>query len=328
MGTNAAGGIVEEDYGTVNAVTVFPGEGGGLAVTIDTPPKPDHTSWYEDHDEEGGGRGGEKKKKQGGGLFSSAANALASIKKDAKKAKTKSWHEDVDDEKQEENSSPEESDEEEKTKKEEEEHNWDKEPNQKATKTKKQIEKDKELAQDALRRPHRTCCHRIFNLITFIAVVTLICLLLTQALPLFFVKGVSVLQYTLRCYVSIFCLIFILTELDAPLNFLRSSKSLQNWISRGFLYSFVGLIGAEESLAVRVQDVLQQHPEMGAGAFQLNVSWLAVFIQVSSWVMVGVGGAYFLLGICCMKGVRDRTRRDYQERMNNYKMLKARLTEE
>ena len=42
-------------------------------------------------------------------------------------------------------------------------------------------------------------------------------------------------------------------------------------------------------------------------------------MQISSWMMVSLGVVYMLLGICCMKVIRDRMKSEYQERWETYK---------
>jgi hypothetical protein len=48
----------------------------------------------------------------------------------------------------------------------------------------------------------------------------------------------------LRLYISIFCVVFILVEYDAPIGFLKESMVLQNYFSRGFVYSFLGVVSS------------------------------------------------------------------------------------
>ena len=60
-----------------------------------------------------------------------------------------------------------------------------------------------------------------------------------------------------------------------------------------------------------------------------HVPWLALFMQISAWVMIGLGTAYMLLGICCMNSVRDRVVKEkdmqwkaYRQEMKLYNSTK------
>jgi hypothetical protein len=66
----------------------------------------------------------------------------------------------------------------------------------------------------------------------------------TQIIPLFFIplEEVNAGGLVLKFYISIFCVVFILVEYDAPIGFLKESKVLQNYFSRGFVYSFLGVV--------------------------------------------------------------------------------------
>lgn len=166
-------------------------------------------------------------------------------------------------------------------------------------------------------KPRRSCCHLIFTFISLVTIIASACLLLTQIVPLLIdASQVSILQTALRCYVSIFCLIFIAVEFDIPIRFVRKSEILQNFIFRGFLYTFIGLIGAEESLAFQFEDALKKDGMMPDGVTSYRAS---LFIQISSWLMVGCGTVYLLMGICCLRRIRDRCRDDFKRKMNEYK---------
>lgn len=55
-----------------------------------------------------------------------------------------------------------------------------------------------------------------------------------------------------------------------------------------------------------------------------NGVWAALFVQVSSWWIIGIGILYFLMGIFCLKGIRNRFRVQYQARLRAYKDEKKR----
>jgi hypothetical protein len=84
-------------------------------------------------------------------------------------------------------------------------------------------------------------------------------------------------------------------------------------ICEGFLYSFLGLSCLEEAYSERVNDMVAHAKD------QFHVSWFSLFMQISSWMMVGLGAIYMLLGVCCMKNLRDRMVKDYRERWEVYR---------
>ena len=173
--------------------------------------------------------------------------------------------------------------------------------------------------------PTQNPCLYLFHLLEGVAVATALCLLATQVIPLCFVKASSLahqfgLSLVLKVYISLFCVLFIITELNLPIPLVRSSPLLQTYLSRGFLYSFLGLICVEESYSERVKDILNH------GKDEFHVGWLAIFMQITSWFMLAIGVLYMLLGLCCLKRVRDRMKereieawREYREALRRWK---------
>ena len=87
---------------------------------------------------------------------------------------------------------------------------------------------------------------------------------------------------------------------------------LQNFFSRGLIYSFIGLICVEEVYNKCISNILM------TGAV-INSPWAAVFMQLSSFSMVGVGASYLLFGICCLHRLRDRMEEKNRENWKKYK---------
>jgi hypothetical protein len=147
------------------------------------------------------------------------------------------------------------------------------------------VEKDPALALKP-HRPHHNPCLWLFHLLEGIAVVASCCLLTTQILPLLFIpfhdiaNQIGVLNMALRIYIALFCILFALTELSVPI--IRNSPLLTTYLSRGFLYSFVGLICVEEAYSERVTDIIKHSRE-------IHVGWAAIFMEVSSWCMLATG---------------------------------------
>jgi hypothetical protein len=154
-----------------------------------------------------------------------------------------------------------------------------------------------------------------FYFIEGFGVITSLCLLATQILPLFFLtmKQIGVLEMVQKVYVTLFCLLFLLVECDVPVAFLKDASFLQTYFSRGFLYSFLGLSCLEEAYSERIKDMLVHSKD------QFHVSWISLFMQVSSWMMLALGILYMLLGMCCLKLLRDKLKDQDKEKWATYR---------
>jgi hypothetical protein len=159
----------------------------------------------------------------------------------------------------------------------------------------------------------------LFHLLQGVAVIAALCLLMTQAIPITLKTStnypvpITFLSLALKVYISLFCITFALVESNLPVPFIRTSELLQAFISRGFIYSFLGLICVEEAYSERVRDIVSH------GKDEFHVGWLAIFMQISSWFMLGVGALYMLLGVFCLRGLRDRMQREEQEEWKKYR---------
>lgn len=147
----------------------------------------------------------------------------------------------------------------------------------------------------------RSCAHRFFRFVKFLAVVSSLMLFVGQCVAIFYGRA-SRVQVVLKLYVMAFCILIIMTEMEWT-RLATESKLLVNWMGRGFSYSFVGLVSVEEN------DVMVRFINVSlAGKTQL------MFIEAVAYMMVGVGVIYFILGLSCCKSVSDRARLDYTKR--------------
>jgi hypothetical protein len=172
-------------------------------------------------------------------------------------------------------------------------------------------------------------CLWLFHTLQGVCVVASLMLCVTQVIPLVLAareKNAGLLNtvgwasVALKAYISSFCLVFVAVETDLPIPFLRDSNLFQRYLSRGFLYSFLGLICLEEAYSERVRDIVKKSSSLD------NVGWAAIFMQLSSWLMLAVGCLYMLMGVCCLKGLRDRLKekekrewREYREALKHWK---------
>jgi hypothetical protein len=176
-----------------------------------------------------------------------------------------------------------------------------------------ETKKPKTPVKHVIKKPVRNPLLYMFHCVEFWAIVGCICLSCSQILPLFVlsIKQLGVLQTVLHVYIVIFCIMFTLVETDAPVPVLRQSQLLQTYFSRGFLYSFMALIGMEEAYSGRIEDMVHAHEEF-------HIAWAAVFMQVSSWLVLAVGTCYMLFGLCCLKIIRDRMAQTYRDQLRDY----------
>lgn len=168
-----------------------------------------------------------------------------------------------------------------------------------------------------VKRPRPNPCLLVFYFVSCVAVVASLCLLATQIIPIIIAyPDVDFLRFALRVYVAFFCIVFLLVEVQAPLAFLENNKTFQNYISRGLLYSFNGLIGLEQAYSLRIEDVVKHANS------KLHIGWTPLFMQISSWTMVVIGYTYILMGLFCMQLLRDKLQANYQERLDEYNRAK------
>jgi len=149
--------------------------------------------------------------------------------------------------------------------------------------------------------PKRTCSHRCFRMVKFVALACAIAMGIGQVVGIAFPMPIDPIQYVLHIYMLAFCVMMVLTELEWA-QFLVGSGMLHNWVSRGVIYSFVGVIGISENRVISLED---------DGALPKAA---AIYIQVVAYGMVLVGLLYFGMGIFCGQIVYNRARKDWEER--------------
>lgn len=165
----------------------------------------------------------------------------------------------------------------------------------------------------AWKRPRPNACLLVFYAIQLVTIGASLCLLATQLIPIIVdVQDVGCLRTALRIYVACLCILFALNELQVPLPFLQNNPTFQGYISRGLLYSFVGLIGMEQSYSTRMQDYFKH------ASSTFHIGWTPLFMQISSWLMVCVGYLYVIMGILCMQSLKTKLEENYKERLDAY----------
>jgi hypothetical protein len=115
----------------------------------------------------------------------------------------------------------------------------------------------------------------------------------------------------LRIYIIIFCTFFILVEARLP--FLKRLTAL-NWTLRGFLYSFIGIIGMEQDLAIKVEDYASSPKSSILGPDYITM-FASLFMSLTTWLMISVGIIYMILGMACMQGLYERMENEHREKV-------------
>jgi len=155
-----------------------------------------------------------------------------------------------------------------------------------------------------------SCCHMFFVSLRTIGCVSLICLATSQVL---LIMGRSdFLKNILRIDIIVFSLIFILVEIDGPAWLMKRITGVKHFVMRGYLYTYFGLVGMEESATAIENETYYQLHE------QLTGTVASMFIQISSWALIVLGALYILLGLCCMEGVSKRLREKYKEKRKRW----------
>jgi len=141
-----------------------------------------------------------------------------------------------------------------------------------------------------------------FVFISFVSLVVLIATMAAQILP-FVIEKTTVLQGFLQAFLIVFIALFILSEIEIPW-ICEHIASLQNWVIRGIMYIFIGLVAFQEA-----HGVIQYKTVNGKKITPGNIKVLSKFIQISSWAMIAIGVLYFLMGVLCFKNIRDKNRK-------------------
>mmetsp|Transcript_1948 Transcript_1948/g.2646 ORF Transcript_1948/g.2646 Transcript_1948/m.2646 type:complete len:176 (-) Transcript_1948:137-664(-) len=128
-------------------------------------------------------------------------------------------------------------------------------------------------------------------------------------------------KHTHRCYISLFAIILLMVEARLQIGVLKAGL-LQMYFSRGFLFTFLGIIGQEEAYSGRITDMLQNAGD------ELHVAWAALFMQITSWALFSIGCIYLMGGLCCIKVLRDKLEKDHKKRVEEYKEIAKEIEDE
>ena len=158
--------------------------------------------------------------------------------------------------------------------------------------------------------PRRSILHRLFIAIRTVTVISAILMAASQFVGIYF-QSLDALKSVLRGYMIAFSLIVAFNELEFT-SLVRNSAVLRNWISRGFLYTFVGVLG-----------LVEYEADMTSNLSDLSGKNRALrFIRVSAWIMVSVGILYTMMGALCLQLIANRVQEDYKKRVEQAKVTR------
>mmetsp|Transcript_37313 Transcript_37313/g.37636 ORF Transcript_37313/g.37636 Transcript_37313/m.37636 type:complete len:249 (-) Transcript_37313:131-877(-) len=175
----------------------------------------------------------------------------------------------------------------------------------------------KDTPPDVEKEPvvRRNACHKIFIVISAASIISLLSMACCQSLPFIFYRKFEPLEFLIRIYVTVFCVIFTLAEFEITA-FLRESAMASNFLMKGVFYSFLGLVGKQQTMAMQVHDKdhnMSLNPLGKDGTTGAEI--LAFVITGTSWALIACGALYFVLGVFCMQALRDKLRVSYSERI-------------
>ena len=171
---------------------------------------------------------------------------------------------------------------------------------------------DRSEIHEVYNLPPRSWGYSLFVIFSSLCVLVTGMMVLAQVTNLAFLGNANkggIIQDVLRVYTLLFCVMFILSELRFE-QFLKLVPPLKNWFYRGFLYSFVGVIGVEESYAA----LAEEYPQIPG----LKEQTASLFLKITSYAMFSIGILYMAMGLLCLKGVMEKLKNNYEEQVKNW----------
>jgi len=163
--------------------------------------------------------------------------------------------------------------------------------------------------------PPKTFCHILRDGLRYLAIAASSMMLMVQIVPLVFFWGKTTwLQVAVKSYLVIFCASFVVTESHVPL--LRRFTFHTNWIIRGFLYTFIGLVGMEQDLAIQVGQVAMGTRNVLGPTY--GILFATLLMSITTWFITGVGLVYTLLGLLFFQGWYERLEKEHREKVEEW----------
>lgn len=91
----------------------------------------------------------------------------------------------------------------------------------------------------------------------------------------------------------------------------RVAPILNEWLSRGAFYLFLAVIATEQS-TVDIDDSKIEDEDSRSGQL-----FTALLLNISAGGLFVTGCLYITMGLFCMKGLKERSERENDERLEN-----------
>lgn len=142
------------------------------------------------------------------------------------------------------------------------------------------------------------CLYVFFHGLRVVAIIVCITQIVSQFLTIMILNEDG-FQDVLRVYVVVFCIGFILAELDL---YRENLPFLVSWAHRGFFYTFIGVIGVEEAKTVRISQNAKTHRVKISLSGRLG----GLIVMISSLSIFVLGILYILMAAMCLRKIHDR----------------------
>lgn len=187
--------------------------------------------------------------------------------------------------------------------------------------------KKKSKQQQQYDGPKKSIFHLAFDMVRYMAILASCMMLLMQIIPIVILDEgeITGLQYFVRIYLIIFCISFVLLESRIPLLRRITFPAHNNWILRGFMYTFIGVIGMEQDVAIKVEDIASGTSNILGPDY--GTLFASLSIAITTWIMVGVGILYMILGMMCLQRWYEKLDEEYRNKVSEWKRKKKREKE-
>jgi hypothetical protein len=120
------------------------------------------------------------------------------------------------------------------------------------------------------------------------------------------------LMWIVRCYIVWFHLVLIVVELDIEIRGLIPKSTFGNFLHKGYLISFIGLLQSFPSSSMSLENVVSelQSGSLSVRSIQIRVAFAV--LGICSKGLIACGIVYMLLGICGWN--RESRRRAFKAR--------------
>jgi hypothetical protein len=166
----------------------------------------------------------------------------------------------------------------------------------------------------------RTFLHKVFVLVRILTGLTGCNNIIAQLVALSF-QGNLPMEVLLRCYTIGLCVLVILIEAEhQKTKLVKESMILQNWISRGVFYTFLGILGLVQ-YDIGTDNYYTNRNQYSNNSnsnkyYTVRIPTLEdageCYIWVVSWVMFAMGVVYIVMGVLCLQTKLQQLRQDYQ----------------